>query len=170
MPFTPFHFGPGAALHALAPRRISFLAFCAANVLIDTEPLYYMLTHQYPLHRFFHTFVGVAVAIGLTVALFIGLQKVAAKVCFIPNLFGWKSLTVLPIVVGAVLGGYTHIVLDGLMHGDIQPLTPFNATNPFQGLVSLGALHWFCAYAGGLGLVAAGIRKLMQHRRERKYT
>lgn len=170
MPFTPFHFGPGAALHALAPRRISFLAFCTANGVIDTEPLYYMLTHQYPLHRFFHTFVGVAVAIGLTVALFIGLQKVAAKVRFIPNLFGWKSLTVLPVVVGAVLGGYTHIVLDGLMHGDIQPLAPFSTTNPFQGLVPLGVLHGFCVYAGGLGLVAAGMRKLMQHRRERKYT
>lgn len=169
MPFTPFHFGPGAALHALAPRRISFLAFCAANVVIDTEPLYYMLTHQYPLHRFFHTFMGVAVAIGLTVALFIGLQKMAGKVRFIPNLFGWKSLTLLPVVVGAVLGGYTHIVLDGLMHGDIQPLAPFSAANPFQGLVSLEALHRFCIYAGVFGLATVGMRKLVHRRRARKY-
>ena len=58
MPFTPFHFGPGAALYAMAPRQLSFLAFCAANVLIDVEPLYYMLTDQYPWHRFFHTYVG----------------------------------------------------------------------------------------------------------------
>jgi membrane-bound metal-dependent hydrolase YbcI (DUF457 family) len=165
MPFTPFHFGPGAALHALAPRRISFLAFCAANVVVDVEPLYYMLTHQYPLHRFFHTFVGVAVAISLTLALFIGLQKVATKVRFIPNLCGWKSLTVLPVVVGAVLGGYTHIVLDGLMHGDIRPLAPFSSANPFQGLVSLGALHWFCIYAGAFGLATVAIRKLQGRRR-----
>lgn len=165
MPFTPFHFGPGAALHALAPRRISFLAFCAANVVVDIEPLYYMLTHQYPLHRFFHTFVGVSVAIALTVALFIGLQKVAAKIRFIPNLFGWKSLALLPVVIGAVLGGYTHIVLDGLMHGDIRPLAPFSSANPFQGQVSLEALHWFCIYAGAFGLATVAIRKLQCRRR-----
>jgi membrane-bound metal-dependent hydrolase YbcI (DUF457 family) len=48
-------------IHALAPRYVSFLAFCAANVLIDIEPLYYLLTRQYPLHRFFHTYVGASV-------------------------------------------------------------------------------------------------------------
>ena len=37
MPITPFHFGPGAALHVLAPRHVSFLAFCAANVVIDVK-------------------------------------------------------------------------------------------------------------------------------------
>lgn len=56
MPITPFHFGPGAAIHALAPKQVSFLAFCVSNILIDIEPLYFMLTDQYPLHRFFsHT-------------------------------------------------------------------------------------------------------------------
>ena len=46
MPITPFHFGPGAALHALAPKHVSFLAFAAANVIIDVEPLYFMLAGQ----------------------------------------------------------------------------------------------------------------------------
>jgi hypothetical protein len=53
MPFTPFHFGPGALVHSAAPKHISFLAFCDANVLVDVEPLYYMLTGGYPIHRFF---------------------------------------------------------------------------------------------------------------------
>ena len=43
MPITPFHFGPGAALHAISPRHVSFLAFCAANVLTDLESLYFLL-------------------------------------------------------------------------------------------------------------------------------
>jgi hypothetical protein len=58
MPVTPFHFGPGAAIHAAAPRYVSFIAFCAANILMDIEPLYYMLRQQYPLHRFFRTYIG----------------------------------------------------------------------------------------------------------------
>jgi hypothetical protein len=70
MPITPFHFGPGAAIHAAAPRYVSFLAFCAANVLMDLEPLYYILTRQYPLHRFFHTYVGAVIVAISTAVLF----------------------------------------------------------------------------------------------------
>ena len=64
MPVTPFHFGPGAALHSAAPARVSFIAFCVANVLIDGEPLYYMLAGAAWLHRFFHTYIG-ATLVGL---------------------------------------------------------------------------------------------------------
>lgn len=70
MPITPFHFGPGAALHAAAPRQISFLAFGAANVLIDIEPGYYLLTHQFPLHRFCHTLIGATLIMAATLVLF----------------------------------------------------------------------------------------------------
>lgn len=36
MPITPFHVGPGLALHSAAPRAVSFIAFCVANVLVDS--------------------------------------------------------------------------------------------------------------------------------------
>ena len=70
MPFTAFHFGPGALVHCAAPKHVSFLAFCGANVLVDVEPLYFMLTHQWPIHRFFHTYVGATVAAAIVVAMF----------------------------------------------------------------------------------------------------
>jgi hypothetical protein len=69
VPITPFHFGPGAAIYAAAPRYVSFFAFCAANILMDVEPLYYMLTQQYPLHRFFHTYIGASIVAAATVGL-----------------------------------------------------------------------------------------------------
>ena len=55
MPMTPFHFGPGAALQALAPRQISFLAFCAANVVIDIESLVNLIGQRDPVHAFMHS-------------------------------------------------------------------------------------------------------------------
>jgi len=42
-------------LQAIAPRHISFLAFCAANVLIDVESLYNLVQRRHPVHAFFHT-------------------------------------------------------------------------------------------------------------------
>jgi membrane-bound metal-dependent hydrolase YbcI (DUF457 family) len=160
MPITPFHFGPGAAAHAIAPRHISFLAFCAANVLIDVETLYYMLTRQYPWHRFFHTYVGATIVVVVTVALFAVLLKLASGTS-VPNLFGWKQLTNRSVVLGSVVGGYSHIVLDSLMHRDIHPLSPFSAANALAGIVPLGTLHWACVAVGVVGIVILGARKVL---------
>ena len=101
MPFTPFHFGPGAAIHAVAPKQVSFLAFCASNVLIDIEPLYFILTQQYPLHRFFHTYIGAFLIVGATVALFVGARWFASRLWLpgqcnifsvnIPGRFHWDD-------------------------------------------------------------------------------
>jgi membrane-bound metal-dependent hydrolase YbcI (DUF457 family) len=161
MPITPFHFGPGAAFHALSPRHVSFLAFCAANVIMDVEPLYYIVTNQFPLHRFFHTYVGASIVLVATLALFLGAFKLASLVP-LPNVFSWKQLTVRQVAIGAALGSYSHIVLDSLMHADIQPFWPFSESNPLLRAVSLGTLHWACLAAGITGLVILGIRKVLR--------
>ena len=69
MPLTPFHFGPGALLHSFAPQRISFLALCAANIVVDVEPGYYLLCRDPPWHRFFHSFAGVSLVVAATILL-----------------------------------------------------------------------------------------------------
>jgi membrane-bound metal-dependent hydrolase YbcI (DUF457 family) len=147
MPITPFHFGPGAALHAIAPNRISFLGFCVANVMIDVEPLYYMCTQQFPLHRFFHTF-----------ALFVAARALANRV-WLPDLFGWRELRSASVVAGAALGSYSHIIFDSVMHSDITPLAPFSNANPLLNLIPLTTLHWACVAAGAIGTAMLFIRK-----------
>ena len=111
MPITPFHFGPAAALYAISPRHVSFLAFCAANVVTDLESLYFLLAGQFPLHRFLHTYVGATVTMCVTVAGFAAACSLSGRV-HLPNLFGWKQLTSQQVAVGAGLGSYSHIVLD----------------------------------------------------------
>jgi membrane-bound metal-dependent hydrolase YbcI (DUF457 family) len=159
VPFTPFHFGPGAALHAVAPRHVSFLAFCAANVLIDVESLYNLVNHQHPVHAFFHTYVGATLVLLATVLLFVALRTVA-PVLHVPNFFRWREATLWQVTIGAALGAYSHVVLDSLMHRDIQPLAPVSASNVLLGAVSLDALHWGCVIAGALGLALVGVRKV----------
>jgi membrane-bound metal-dependent hydrolase YbcI (DUF457 family) len=166
MPITPFHFGPGAAIHAVAPRHVSFLAFCTANVLIDIEPLYYMLTDQDHLHRFFHTYVGASVVALATLVLFLGCRWFARRF-WLPNPFQWQALSVLAVAIGAAAGTYSHIVLDSVMHADITPLAPFSDGNPLYQLVSSSALHWFCLGAGVLALLILGIRRLVLGQKER---
>ncbi|MBI3381562.1 MAG: hypothetical protein HY019_06100 [Aquabacterium sp.] len=159
MPITPFHFGPGAALHAAAPGQISFLAFGAANVLIDIEPGYYLLTHQFPLHRFCHTLIGATLIMVATLVLFGTASRLAR---YLPDLWHWKALTRRQIAWGAALGSYSHIVLDSVMHDDIRPLAPFTDVNPLWHIVSLSLLHQACLLAGLLGLAVIGMRRMLR--------
>jgi hypothetical protein len=163
MPITPFHFGPGAAIHAIVPKHVSFLAFCSANVLIDIEPLYYMVIGQHPLHRFFHTYIGATIIMVATALIFFAALKLASKVR-LPNLFQWQSLSSLPIWLGAAVGSYSHIVFDSVMHSDIVPLSPLSEVNVLYQLVPLGKLHLFCIFAAVSGLVILGIRRLLNAR------
>jgi membrane-bound metal-dependent hydrolase YbcI (DUF457 family) len=161
VPITPFHFGPGAAIHSASPRHISFLAFCAANVLIDVEPLYYMITGQFWLHRLFHTYIGATLVAMTTVLLFLGARRVARPLS-LPDIFEWQQLSVRAVAIGAFLGTYSHVVLDSVMHADIRPFAPFSDTNPLLGIVSLRALHLFCLGAGAVGLAVVLVRGAMR--------
>lgn len=157
MPITPFHFGPGALLQSVAPRHVSFLSFCAANVLIDLESLYNLVYRQHPVHAFFHTYVGATLVVAGVAVMFFVCGWFARRF-WLPNFFGWRSLTINQVLAGGALGAYTHIVLDSVMHKDIQPLAPFSSSNQLLGIVPLGVLHVACLALGLVGLLVVAIR------------
>ena len=158
MPVTPFHFGPGLLLHAMAPRRVSFMAFCASNGLIDVESLVNLVRGHDPVHAFFHSFAG-ATRAGVAAAGLMLASRQAGRRLRLPNPFGWLELSFGAIVVGALLGAWSHVLLDGVMHSDLRPFLPFDGdANPFLHFVSLGALHLGCVAAGGAGALLLGWR------------
>lgn len=152
MPITPFHFGPGVLLHSAAPRRVSFIAFVAANGITDIESIYNVLAGNFPVHRFLHTFVGAALVTGLSVALFMAMRRLTLRVS-LPNWFEWQQLSLGAVVAGAALGAFSHIVLDGIMHADMRPLAPWSDDNPLLHIISLSALHWTCIISGATGVL-----------------
>jgi len=165
VPITPFHFGPGVLFAGAAPRRVSLIAFVAANCITDVESIYNVLTNHFPYHRFLHTFVGAAVVTVLTIALFLFSRQLARKVP-LPNWFSWQQLTLGPVAVGALLGSFSHIVLDGVMHADMRPFSPWSDANPFLHAVPLGALHLGCVVSAALG----GLLWLAVLRRQKRQT
>jgi membrane-bound metal-dependent hydrolase YbcI (DUF457 family) len=122
-----------------------------------------MATGQYPLHRFFHTYVGATVMMVATALIFFIALKLASRVR-LPNLFQWQSLNPITIWLGAAAGSYSHIVFDSVMHSDIAPLSPFSEVNVLYQFVPLGKLHLFCIFAAVSGLVILGIRQLIKAR------
>jgi hypothetical protein len=164
MPVTPFHFGPGAAVHALAPTRVSFIAFCVANVLIDVESGYNLLMAHDRLHAFLHTYVGASLIV-LAVPALHGLLRAAAEHWRLPNLFAWRELTRGQVIFGAALGGYSHVLLDSVMHADMTPLAPFTNSNYLHGTLSWDVLHGLCVALGIAGIAILVIRGIVARRR-----
>lgn len=127
--------------------HVSFLAFCAANVLIDVESLYNMITGQLRIHTFLHTYVGATLAALVVVLAFYPARRLAT---FLPAspLTAWRFLPVKAVVAGALLGAWTHVLLDSVMHPDIMPLAPFSDVNVLYGALTMGMLHMSCLVAG----------------------
>ena len=145
-------------MHSVSPKRISFLAFCGANVLTDTEPLYYMVQGKWPIHRFFHTFVGATFIGAVTLVVGVVLVSLSRRIA-LPNYFAWQQLRALPIAVGAFLGTYSHIVLDGMTHVDMRPLAPFSQANPMLGWVNYWQVQLICVALGALGALVLYVRR-----------
>jgi membrane-bound metal-dependent hydrolase YbcI (DUF457 family) len=80
----------------------------------------------------------------------------------LPNILGWQEIGTRPLVLGAALGGYSHVLLDSVMHADIRPLAPFSDGNVLLNVISLAALHWLCIGCALCGLVVIGSRKVFQ--------
>ncbi len=152
MPFTPFHFGPGLVLNAAAPRQVNWLTFCAANVIIDLEPAYYILTRNPPLHRTMHSLGGATVVFGATVLVWAGLRRMALGKA-IPNWWDWQGQQWRAVWLGALLGAYSHVMLDGVLYREMNLLWPLGKGNPLLGAVSFSTVYLFCGVMWVVGIV-----------------
>ncbi len=148
MPFTPFHFGPGLLLKSAAPRRISLAAFAATQVAVDLEPLYFLLRGEYAAHRVLHTVWGGG-AVGLAVGLALWIVARSRAEGFPPA--ARVEVGRAPAVLGGLLGGVSHALLDGLTHPDAYALRPLAETQWMLDPGGVVALHVGCILAGVLG-------------------
>lgn len=114
MPLTPLHLAVALPVR----KHISMPAFILVNILIDLEPGLIMFFGMdglgYPLHQGVHTLGGATLMIATTTLAWPGFKAIPFKHWFL----------------GALLGGYSHILLDALVHSDVNPLGPILQGNP----------------------------------------
>lgn len=160
MPFTPFHMGPGLLVKSLLGGAFSLIIFGWCQVLMDLQPLIVFVTGEGQLHGFTHTFIGstliaiVAVLSGKPLLAWLVDSRwlefrYEDKVLFsINSKPGW-----IIAAVSSLIGSYSHVLLDAIMHTDVQPYYPVSLENPHQGWMTIDRLHDFCIYSGLLGLL-----------------
>jgi hypothetical protein len=150
MPFTPFHFGPGLLVKAIAPRAFSLATFVATQVVIDLESVYHLVRQNWPVHRQLHSLFG-ATIVGLAVGLAAWVAGAALRGRFRAAPPAHAEVSLVGTISGGVVGGISHSILDGMMHGDVRPYWPLSDAPGWGGIVSVGSLHLACVLTGVLG-------------------
>ena len=168
MPITPFHLIAITPVKALAPKHFSWSVFVFTNIVIDLEPISLYLITLNPQHLFFHTIIGATLIAFICasfgkkwceIAIDIWNEEIRGK----PEekwLTSDRHISKTAAWVGALLGSWTHLLLDSFMHFDIKPLSPFTDANVLLGTVSIGLLHAICLTIGLIGLILILINKL----------
>lgn len=169
MPFTPFHMGPGVAIKAVLQGSFSLMVFGWAQIVMDLQPLFVMITGEGHLHGFSHTYAG-ATLLALFSAL-TGKHLAEIGLFFLGLNRQWQvRIAWWVTVLSAFIGTYTHVLLDSIMHHDVEPFFPLTTMNPFQGFISISSLHNICIYSGMAGGVVyfaiLAVRKLNNLKRQ----
>jgi len=153
--------GPALAVKAVVGDRFSVIGFGLAQIAIDIEPLFGIICGWDVLHGRTHSVIG-ATAIGLAVTSVT--PRIARSLLMwwnellgdsdmhsfaSPTRVSWPAAA-----SGALLGVWSHVLLDGVMHADLLPFWPWSGARPLLGALSPVALHLACIASGLAGVAA----------------
>lgn len=150
MPFTPVHMGPGILVKSLLRGSFSLMVFGWAQIIMDIQPLMVMISGEGHLHGFSHTYIG-AVLLAIFSALTgkylseVGLFVFGLNDQWQVKIAWWVAF------LSALIGTFSHVLLDSIMHVDVEPFFPVTTDNVFLSLISVQALHQLCLYSGLVG-------------------
>jgi Domain of unknown function (DUF4184) len=168
VPVTPFHLIAATPIKAIVPRQFSWSVFTLTNIVIDLEPISVFLVTLEPRHLFFHTIIGATLVAALCATIGVGWCESAIKI-WNEEIRGkpeekWfksnETISKFSAWFSALIGAWTHLLLDSFMHYDIRPLSPFTDANVLLGVISIGWLYSICLTLGLIGFVLLLIRRL----------
>jgi len=129
------------------------MVFGWAQIIMDIQPLFVLITGDGHLHGFSHTFAGATLLALFSAVSGKYLSEFGLKVLRIskePNyiIIKWRV-----VYISAFIGTYSHVALDAIMHSDVEPYYPLSLQNGFLELISVTQLHQLCMYTGFVGAV-----------------
>ncbi|MBY9006918.1 MAG: metal-dependent hydrolase [Candidatus Lokiarchaeota archaeon] len=146
MPFTPYHFGPALFIGLVLLNVFDFLTFLIANIILDIEGfLVLFLNLDYPLHGFFHSFLGSSIVAVLLSLIMLKLRKYFTP--FLSSIKIKQEISNKKIFFGAFIGIYFHIFLDSFLYTDIKPFFPSNYNPLLQNnSFTMDFIYNFCGW------------------------
>jgi len=112
---------------------------------------------SWPVHRMTHTLLGAAVVAGLVVCM-MALIRQMPRLQSMTTDDGECSLW--GISVGALVGTWSHVLLDSIVHLDVRLFAPFNDALPFYGLLEWEQVNLLCIVSAAVGLLLHVLQRL----------
>jgi CDP-diglyceride synthetase len=153
MPFTPFHFGPGALVKSIMPSLFSFQVFVLSQVLIDIEPGLGLFLGWEELHAYTHNW---PMAIVIAVAAFMlweGWER------YRPSRMTAPPIGKLVVAGSALFGTLSHVWFDSQFHREMAGMTPSNLML-WKTSDSATQIEIFCIAAALAAMVIWALRSL----------
>lgn len=164
MPFTPFHMGTGILIKALLQGSFSLMVFGWSQIVMDLQPLWVLINGDGHIHGFSHTFIGGALL--AVISALTGKYISEFGLIFLKISKSSQPIKISWVVafISSLVGCFSHVILDGIMHSDVLPFSPISLKNPLVDYFSVATLHKFCLYTGLFG--AAIFYVLQWHNRK----
>ena len=153
MPLTPFHLGPGLFFGMLAKRFFNLFAFLLGSVVMDFEPLIWLLItrcYSCPHHGFFHSILG-AVTGSAILALILWLYRDKLS-GLSQRLKIEQSFSFAVLFFSSLSAWLIHLFFDSLTHYDVFPFWPSHYNPLLLGRRIISAEHLIFVGLGLLGL------------------
>ncbi len=161
MPFTPFHWGLSLLIQSIAI-FLDPLGLFAGSVINDIEGVYSLLFPDsgVPLHGFFHSFVG-ALILGFIVGVSSFLIHKSIRRIDIkfdnPTPFTLPKYSLKICVLSALVGTFSHVLLDAFVYEDLQLFYIIPSENPLLHLLPVEIVYFLCVVCFILGgVILAG--------------
>jgi len=129
MPFTPFHFGPALLLYGIFV-FLDPIALIYGAILVDLEPALVMfLRLNYPLHGSLHSIVGGFLLLPVVYLATILTRRLLSDLDFFFT-SGKREFAFWVTVVSALIGSFSHILLDSVLYSEMNLAWPLPYWNP----------------------------------------
>lgn len=153
MPFTPFHMGPGILVKAILQGSFSLMVFGWAQIVMDIQPLFVLITGNGQLHGFSHTYIGATLLAVFSALSGKYLSEIGLKLLGIYKKGNRIKIRWWISFLSAFIGTYSHVALDSIMHSDVEPYYPLSKENGLLALINVHQLHQLCIYSAMVGAI-----------------
>lgn len=150
--------GPGLLIKAVMQGYFSLIIFGWAQVLMDIQPIVAVITGRGKIHGFSHTYIS-AVVVAIIAAVSGKLVYRWCMRCMEKDFTAYQrqlfdvpaNLTAGISISSALIGTVSHVLLDSIMHPDVEPFFPLDTDNNLALVLSIGTLYRLCVYTGIAG-------------------
>ena len=145
--------GPGILVKAILQGSFSLMVFGWAQIVMDIQPLFVLITGNGQLHGFSHTYIGATLLAVFSALSGKYLSEIGLKLLGISKKENRIKIRWWISFLSAFIGTYSHVALDSIMHSDVEPYYPLPKENGLLALINVHQLHQLCIYSAMVGAI-----------------